>query len=119
MAEETQKSFGKMTIIAILLGAIVSLVYYYYTSNWLPAIGLFLLVVGVYELLSSFFRSTEDDRWGTNESGAAALFGFLMVAVGGAIVVYQYADSIIIPIVFALAVIILYVVYSLFRKKKA
>ena len=73
----------------------------------------------MYELLSSFARSSQNDMYGTNEAGAARLFGFLFIAVGGAIIVYRYADSIIIPIVFAIIIVVLYLVTRMTGGKKS
>lgn len=110
MGEETKKNtnWGTISGIVFLLAIAIGLVYYYVTSLWIPAIGIPLLIIGVYEVLSAFFRSSEKDRWGTSESGAAVLWGFVLIAAGGAIMVYQYADSIIIPIVFVIIVMVLY-----------
>ena len=121
MAEEESKprNLGAVTGAVVLIAIVVGLLCYYVTSSWLLAIGIPILIIGAYELISSFFRNTKNDQFGTNESGAAALWGFLFIAVGGAIVIYPYADSIIIPIVFVLLIIVASIIYAMFKKKQA
>jgi hypothetical protein len=121
MSDETKefKSWGSVSAVAILLAIAVGLIYYYVTKDWLVAIGLPILILGVYETISSLFRSTQKDRYGTSESGAAVLLGFMAMSIGGAIVIFKFADSIIIPIVFIILIMALYVVVSMALKKRA
>ncbi len=120
MAEEKTRNvnMGAVTGAVVLLAIVIGLLYYYFTKDWIPAIGIPLLIIGIYEILSSFFRSSVNDRYGTNEAGAAVLWGFLAIAIGGAIIIYQYADSIIIPVAFAIIVLVLYILTRSFRKGK-
>jgi len=118
MTDNDSRNWGAMTGAAILLAIAAGLIYYYLTNEILGTIGLPILVFGVYELLSSFLRSSKHDMYGTSESEAATLFGFLFIAAGGAIIVYRYADSIIIPIVFAIIIIVLYLVVRMSHGKK-
>jgi uncharacterized membrane protein HdeD (DUF308 family) len=119
MADEKKPmDWGAITGAVILIAIAVGLVYYYCTSIVWPALGLPLLIFGVYELISSLFRSTENDRWGTSEAGAASIFGFIFIAIGGALIIIEYADSIIIPILFIIAVMVLYIVFALLRRRK-
>ena len=117
MSEGSNRKWGTITAAVVLSAVVIGLLYFYFTGLWLPAIGLPILVIGVYMLLSSFLRSSEPDRYGTSDSGAATLFGFIMITIGGAIVAYQYADNIIIPIVFAIVIIVLYLVTAMARRK--
>jgi len=117
--EPTSRNMGAITGAIVLIAIVVGLLYYYMTSDWLPSIGIPILIIGAYELVSSFFRSTTNDQFGTNESGAAALWGFVFIAIGGAMLIYRFADGgIIMPVVFAILVIIAYIIYAMFRKKQ-
>ena len=117
--EPKPRNMGAITAAVVLLAIVVGLLYYYVTSDWLPAIGILILLIGVYELISSFFRNTANDQFGTNESGAAALWGFLLIAVGGAMLIYRYSNDIIIPVVFAILIIVAYIIYAMFRKRQS
>jgi len=119
MANESNKGVnGKVSAIAILIAFAVMLIFGYYTGNWLSGFGLFMLIFGVYEVASTFMRSDQVDQWGTSESGAAALWGFLFIAVGGALVLFQYSNNILFAILFCIGIVVLYLVYSIFSKKK-
>ncbi len=119
MSEESKKGLnGKVTAIAGLIALAVMLIFGYYTGNWISGFGLFLLIFGVYEVASTFRRSDRVDQWGTSESGAAALWGFLFIAVGGALVLFQYSDNMLYAVLFCIGMIVLYLVYSIFSKKK-
>ena len=117
MSEGGDRNWGAITAAVVLIAVVIGLLYYYFTGLWLPAIGLPILVFGVYELLSAFLRSSEPDRYGTSDSGAATLYGFILIAVGGGIIVYQYADNLIFTAVFAIAIVVLYLITIAVRKK--
>jgi hypothetical protein len=120
MAENEKEStnWGAITGVVVLVAIIVGLLYYYYTSQVIPAIGIPLLIIGVFEVLSSIGKSSTPDQFGTSESYAATVLGFLLIAIGGAMLVFIYSDSIIFPIVFALVVIILFFLVSMAKRKK-
>ncbi|MBQ7621275.1 MAG: hypothetical protein IJV02_02545 [Candidatus Methanomethylophilaceae archaeon] len=105
-------NWGAITGAMLLLSIAAGLICFYVDGSWLMAIGLPIVIFGTFELLSSFFRNSEEDRWGTSESGAAVFFGFTLLAIGGAILVYHFANDIIFPIVYA---IVLAAVYLLLR----
>jgi hypothetical protein len=107
-----------ITGVVVLASIIIGLLYYYYTSLWIPAIGIPLLIIGVYEAISSIARSNKVDQFGTSDSGAAIVWGFVFIAIGGALLVFQYSDNIIFPIIFFIAVIILYIIVAMFNKKR-
>ena len=117
MSDENGRNWGAITGAVVLIAVAVGLIFFYFKGLWIPAIGLPILIFGAYELLTSFLRSNEADRWGTSDSGAAFLFGMIMIAVGGALVIYQYVDNIIFPIVYAIALIVIYLLATAMRKK--
>ena len=119
MAENESRtiSWGAITGAVVLLSIAFGLLYYYYTSLWIPAIGIPLLIIGIYEAISSVARSKKVDQFGTSESGAAVVWGFVFIAIGGAMLIFQYSDNIIFPIVFAIVVIVLYLVVSMLNKR--
>ncbi|AMK13782.1 hypothetical protein AUP07_0733 [methanogenic archaeon mixed culture ISO4-G1] len=122
MVDDTPKthSWGTISAIVFLLAVIVGLIYYYYVSNNLiAAVCLVILIGGIYMVISALMRSTAKDQWGTSESGAAALFGFLMLAVGGAGMIYVFADGFVLPLIYAILMIVLYLIYALAMKRKA
>ena len=117
MSEGGNRNWGTITAAVVLLAVVVGLLYFYFTGLWLPAIGLPILIVGVYMLFSAFLRSSEPDRYGTSDSGAATLYGFILIAIGGAIVVYQYAENLIFTAAFAIVIVVLYLITAAVRKK--
>jgi hypothetical protein len=116
--ETGTRNWGAITGIVVLIAIAVGLLYYYYVGLWIPAIGIPLLIIGAYEAISSILRSTAVDQFGTSDSGAATVWGFVFIAIGGALMVFQYSNNIIFPIVFFIAIIVLYLVVSAANKKR-
>ena len=112
MSEEEAKisKGGAYGSVMVIIGIIIGLLMFYYDMGFIPVICVPLIFIGVYLIISSFGRSQVEDVQGTSEAGAALLWGFVMIAVGGAGLVYLFSDSLIIPIVFALVMLICYIV---------
>ncbi len=120
MGEESNtRNWGLIGGAVLLIAIIVGLLYYYFTSLWIPAIGLPILIFGIYEIITSFVRSSEKDMYGTSDSGAATIWGFLFIAIGGGLIVFQYANNIIFPIVYVLAILVLLIITRLAHKGKS
>lgn len=111
-------NWGAITGAAALLSIAAGLITFYMDGSWLLAIGVPIVIFGTFELLSSFFRNDEADRWGTSDSGAAVFFGFTFLAIGGAILVFHFANDIIFPIVYAIVLAAIYLLLKAAVKKK-
>ena len=105
-------NWGAITGAAVLLSIAAGLITFYMDGSWLLAIAVPIVIFGTFELLSSFFRNDEADRWGTSDSGAAVFYGFTLLAIGGAMLVFHLANNNIFPIVYA---IVLAAIYLLLR----
>jgi len=112
-------NWGAINGAAALLSIAAGLIYFYMEGDWLPAIGIPITIFGAYELISSFVRNREEDRWGTSDSGAAAFFGFTFIAIGGAVLIYHFMDSIVIALVFAVVLGAVYLLLKAMVKKNA
>jgi hypothetical protein len=119
MSEEktSNRNIGTLTGIVFLIAIAVGLLIYYYMSNWILAIGCPLAILGVYEIASSFARTSEVDRWGTSEASAAVTLGFIALAIGAAFIAYNYSDSIIVPIIVAILIVAIYLVVVMLKRK--
>ncbi len=113
-----QRNWGLFTLIAMLAAVAVGLIYYYYNGNIIVSISFMVLIIGIYLLISSMARDSTPDRWGTSDAYAGAMGGFLLIAIGGAGIVNNYADSIIIPIVYIIVIMILAAAYTMAKKKR-
>ncbi len=111
--------WGTAGAIAIILAVVVGLLIYYFTGQVVAAIGVPIVIIGVYEVYSSFRKSKETDQFGTSLSGAALLWGFVFISIGGAVFAYDFTHSIIIAIVVILVVMALYIAVKSFGKKSA
>lgn len=112
-------NWGPITGAVFLLSVAAGLICFYADGSWLLAVGVPITALGGYELLSSFFRNSEADRWGTSDSGAAVLFGFFLLAIGGAILFYRFSDNIIFPIVYAAVLIAVYLLLRVIMNRGA
>ena len=115
--EPKSVNWSAITAAVILLSVAIGLIYYYVQSDLIPSICIPLIIIGVFEIGSSFVKSKEVDQFGTSVSQAAMIWGYLFIAAGGAGIIYQYTDSIIIPIVFVIIVIVVYILTRAFGKK--
>ena len=106
--ENAPKKRGNFTAIVVLLAIVVGLLIYYAMPSIVVAICVPILIIGAYEIASSFSRSTQADRFGTSDSGAALFWGFLFVAIGGAGIIHSQTGNIIFAVVFFLVMLIFY-----------
>ncbi len=105
---ESKKKGQTYSGVMILIGIIIGLLMFYFGYGIIPVFCVPITLIGVYLIISSFNRDTVPDFWGTSASGAALLWGFFMIAIGGAGLVYMAMHSVIISVVFALVILVLY-----------
>jgi len=115
--ENKSLNWGMISLIIGLLAVIIGIVYYYMTNDIITAILLIILVIGIYLILASFGKSKQLDQFGTSESGASAVIGFFVTAIGLAGLVF-FHSGILLAIVAFIAVIIVYLVFAMATKKK-
>ena len=109
-------NIGALSMMVILIALAAGLIVYFFTKDIILTICVPLIVIGLYELISSLIRNHENDQFGTNEAGAAVFWGFIIVTLGGMGVVYKYTNSLIITAVFALLMGAAYMAVRLFRR---
>ena len=116
---EGNTNWGAINGAALLLSIAAGVICFYIDGSWLLAVGVPVTAFGAFIILSSFFRSTEQDRWGSSDYGAMVLFGFLFLTVGGALLVFNYSDNFVFPIVFVAVILALYLLMRAAAGRKA
>ena len=110
-------NIGALTWMVMLIAAAIGLAIYFYTKDIIVTVSVPLLIMGAYELISSLIRNRENDQFGTNEAGAAVFWGFIILTLGGAGVVWWYTGSIIIVAIFAILMGAAYMAVRLFNRE--
>ena len=114
-ADGQSKKTASLAGVVVIIGLIIGLLLYYYGYGVITAVGVIITVIGIYGLISSFYRSDVPDSFGTSSSYAALSFGFLFLAIGCAVLVYGFTCNFIIAIV---AFLVILVIYLLARRAK-
>lgn len=111
MADAARKyNVNGLTGVIILLCIAVGLLLFFTTGNIIKSICIPVVIFGVYEILSSLIRNNQIDQFGTSESGAALFWGFVFVIIGGAGLVFVYADNLIFVAIFIVLIAAVYLV---------
>ena len=118
MAENGSRNLdvSALTWMVLLISIAAGLVAFFYTKDFILLICIPLVIFGVYEMFSSIVKNHQNDQFGTNESSVAVFWGFVIVTIGGAGLVFKYTGSLIITLVFALLMGAAYMAFRLFRK---
>ena len=102
------RSIASFTPVVVLLIIAACILIAYFTANYLGAICLGVLGIGIYLTLSSLARSKQPDRWGTSDAGAALLWGFFFMSIGAGGMVYAFTHNIVFAIVTFIVMLALY-----------
>jgi len=117
MTEENSEAVNAFTGIALLVSVAIGLLIFFTTSDAVMSICTPLLIFGAYEIISSVMRSRVNDQFGTNESDAAVLWGFVFIIAGGAGFVYTFSSNLLLVAIFIVLAIALYLVVRIARSR--
>ncbi len=81
-------------------------------------VGVAIIVLGVYLLLSSIFKDKRVDQMGTSESGSAIWLGSLITSAGLAVLVYGIIEDWMVSIATFLIAMAIYIIFSVGMKKR-
>ena len=116
--EVSNSNLNAMTWIAILVSLAVGLVVFYVYNDLLLAASLFLLLMGLYEVCSSIVRNGVNNQYGTNESDAALMWGFVLLTLGCMGITYYLTKEWIFTILSGIAIAVVYLVIRIAKNRQ-